>query len=125
MRERPYFNSFSSKTTLRGKVHSTLIIQELQAIKYIKQHNINYQQAHLLCYVIYMMTATNKRYSYLRATAIRIDVHSAGENPINTPHTFHTRFVYGPGPYISRGPRRQPFASSHKAETCPYTWEKS
>jgi hypothetical protein len=36
-------SNFSSKQTLRRKVHPTLIIQELQAIKYIKQHNISYQ----------------------------------------------------------------------------------
>jgi hypothetical protein len=46
LRERPCFQSFSSISTLREKVHPTLIIQELQAIKYIKQYNINYQQAH-------------------------------------------------------------------------------
>jgi hypothetical protein len=33
------------------------------------------------------MTVTNKRYSYPRVAAIRIDVHPAGENPINTTHT--------------------------------------
>jgi hypothetical protein len=32
--------------TFRRKVHPTLIKQELQAIKRIKQHNISYQQAH-------------------------------------------------------------------------------
>jgi hypothetical protein len=64
------------------------------------------------------MTATNKRYSYPRVVVICIDVHPAGENPINTSHTFHAQFVYGPGPYISRGLRRQPFASPHKDETC-------
>jgi hypothetical protein len=71
------------------------------------------------------MTVINKRYPYLRVTAIRIDVHPVGENPINTPQAFHARFAYGPGPYISRGPRRQPFASPHKDETDPYTQEKS
>jgi hypothetical protein len=40
-------------------------------------------------------------------------------------HAFHARFTYGPEPYISRGPRRQHFASLHKDETCPYTREKS
>jgi hypothetical protein len=49
------------------------------------------------------MTATNKRYSYPRVTAIRIDVHHAWENPINTPYAFHARFAYGLGPYISGG----------------------
>jgi hypothetical protein len=44
--EKPYFQSFSSTATLRGKVHPTLIIQELQVIKYTKQYNISYQQAH-------------------------------------------------------------------------------
>jgi hypothetical protein len=65
------------------------------------------------------MTATNKRHSYLRVVVIEIDVHPAGENLINTPH------MYGRGPYISYGPRRQPFASPHKHETGPYTQEKS
>jgi hypothetical protein len=40
------FKALALNQTLRGKVHPTLIIQELQAIKYIKQHNISYQQAH-------------------------------------------------------------------------------
>jgi hypothetical protein len=71
------------------------------------------------------MTAINKRYSYLRVTVIRIDVHPTGENLINTPQDFHAQFTYGPGPYISHGPRKQPFASPHKDETCPYTQEKS
>jgi hypothetical protein len=51
------------------------------------------------------MTTTNKRYSYPRVAMIRINVHPAGENPINTPHAFNTQFTYGPGSYISRGPR--------------------
>jgi hypothetical protein len=38
------------------------------------------------------MTATNKLYSYPRATAIRINVHPVGENPTNT---------YDPQPYVS------------------------
>jgi hypothetical protein len=71
------------------------------------------------------MTATIKRYSYLRVTAIRIDVHPGEDNLIDMPHAFHTRFAYGPRPYISRDPRRQPFASSHKDEIGSYTREKS
>jgi hypothetical protein len=51
--------------------------------------------------ISYVKTAMNKRYSYLRVATIRIDVHPAGENPTNTPHAFHARFVYGPRPYIS------------------------
>jgi hypothetical protein len=35
------------------------------------------------------------------------------------PHAFHARFVHGYGPCISRGPRRQPFASAHKDKTTP------
>jgi hypothetical protein len=75
--------------------------------------------------IIYVKTVTNKRYSYLRVTVIQINVHPAGENPINTPHTFHARFAYDPGPYISRGPCRQPFTSPHKDEIDPYIWKKS
>jgi hypothetical protein len=71
------------------------------------------------------MITTNKRYSYPRVAVIQIDVHPGGENPINTPHAFHAWFAYGPGPYISRGLHRQPCASPHKDETCPYTWDKS
>jgi hypothetical protein len=70
------------------------------------------------------MTATNKQYSYPRVAAIRIDIHPAGENPINTPHTFHARSMHGHRPYISRGLRREPFASPHEVETGPYTREK-
>jgi hypothetical protein len=71
------------------------------------------------------MTAANKRYLYPRVAAIRIDVHTAEENPINTPHTFHVRFVYGPIPYIFHSPHMQHFTSSHKDEIGPYTQEKS
>jgi hypothetical protein len=71
------------------------------------------------------MTATNKRYSYLRVAAIRIDVHHTRKNPTNTLHVFHAQFTYGPGPYISRGPCKKPFASPHKNEICPYTQKKS
>jgi hypothetical protein len=71
------------------------------------------------------MTATNKWYSYPRVTVIKINVHPVGKNPINMPHTFHARFAYAPGPYTSRGLRRQPFASPHKDKNGPYTQEKS
>jgi hypothetical protein len=71
------------------------------------------------------MTATNKRYSYLIVAMIQIDVHPIGENSINTPHAFHARFMYGPRPYISRSPHRQPFASPHEVEIGPYTRKKS
>jgi hypothetical protein len=46
--EKPYFQNFSFKTTLRGQTHPTLNTQELQAIKYNEQHNNSYQQAHLV-----------------------------------------------------------------------------
>jgi hypothetical protein len=71
------------------------------------------------------MTTTNKRYSYPKVAAIRIDVHYVRENPINTPHAFHAQSVYIPRPNISFGPRSQPLASPHDDETDPYTWEKS
>jgi hypothetical protein len=47
------------------------------------------------------MTATNKRYSYLRVAVIRIDVHPVGENLTNMPHAGHSQSAYGPKPYIS------------------------
>jgi hypothetical protein len=47
------------------------------------------------------MTATNKQYSYLRVTVIRINVHPTGENPTNTSHAFHAQLAYGSRPYIS------------------------
>jgi hypothetical protein len=50
---------------------------------------------------IYMMTATNKQYSYPRVVAILIDVYHVGENPINTSHAFHAQFMYGPRLYVS------------------------
>jgi hypothetical protein len=49
----------------------------------------------------YVKTVTNKRYSYLRVAAIRIDVHPAGENPTNTPHTSYPQSAYGSRPYVS------------------------
>jgi hypothetical protein len=51
--------------------------------------------------ISYVKIVTNKRYSYSRDAVIRIDVHHTGENPTNTPHTFHARSVYDPRPYIS------------------------
>jgi hypothetical protein len=71
------------------------------------------------------MAATNKRLLISESRGIRIDVHPAGKNPINKPHAFHAQFTYGLRPYISHCPRRQPFASPHQDETCPYTREKS
>jgi hypothetical protein len=50
---------------------------------------------------------------------IRIDVHPVGENMINTPYAFHTRFTYGPGPYIFRGSRGQPFTSPTRRKHAP------
>jgi hypothetical protein len=47
------------------------------------------------------MTATNKRYSYPRVVAIRIDVHPVEENPTNTPHASHAQSMYDHQPYIS------------------------
>jgi hypothetical protein len=47
------------------------------------------------------MTATNKRYSYLRVVVIQIDVHPTEENLTNTPHDFHARSTYDPRPYVS------------------------
>jgi hypothetical protein len=49
----------------------------------------------------YVKTVMNKRYLYPKVTVIRIDVHPARENLINTPHTFHAQSVYGPRLYIS------------------------
>jgi hypothetical protein len=45
----PYFQILARFKLLGEKVHPTLIIQELQSIKYNKQHNISYQQAHWVC----------------------------------------------------------------------------
>jgi hypothetical protein len=47
------------------------------------------------------MTAANKRYSYLRVTVIRIDVHLAGGNLTNMAHAFHAQFTYDHRPYVS------------------------
>jgi hypothetical protein len=52
------------------------------------------------------MTATNKRYSYPRVVAIRIDIHPAGETPINTTRTFFTP-VHVCSTYASR--ERSPY----------------
>jgi hypothetical protein len=71
------------------------------------------------------MTGVNKRYSNPRVAVIWIDVHPAEEKPINTLHTFHAWFMYGPEPYISRGLWRQPFASPHKTKIDPYIRKKS
>jgi hypothetical protein len=121
IKSRSLLSSFSSIQIIsKEKIQPTLIIQELQTIKCNKatQHHL---QSSLSLLSYYVMTTTNKRYSYPRVAAIQIDVHLTGENSINTPDAFHVRFIYDPRPYISRGPRRQPFASSHKDETEPYT----
>jgi hypothetical protein len=44
--------------------------------------------------IYYVMAATNKRYSYSRVIAIRIDVHHTGENLTNTTYAFHAQSVY-------------------------------
>jgi hypothetical protein len=78
-----------------------IIIQELQTIKYIKatQHQLQLNSlSSLICYVI---TTTNKRYSYLRVAAIRFDVHPVGENSTNTPYVFHAQSMYAHRPYVS------------------------
>jgi hypothetical protein len=38
----------------------------------------------------------NKRYSYPRVMAIRIDVHPAGKNQTNTPHASHAVNIWQP-----------------------------
>jgi hypothetical protein len=55
--------------------------------------------------VRYLKIVTNKRYSYPRVMTIRIDVHPVGENPTNTPHTFHAQSIYGQTIRISHGQR--------------------
>jgi hypothetical protein len=49
----------------------------------------------------YVMTETNKRYSYSRVVAIGIDVHLAGENLTNTARAFHAQSTYGHRLYVS------------------------
>jgi hypothetical protein len=51
--------------------------------------------------ISYVKTTTNKQYSYLRVTVIRIDAHPVGENLTNTPHTLHAQSTYGHRPYVS------------------------
>jgi hypothetical protein len=56
-----------------------------------------------------------KRYSYLRVTAIQIDVHPAGEYPINTIYTLPTSVHVRPA-YASYG--QSPYeASFHESST--------
>jgi hypothetical protein len=50
--------------------------------------------------ISYVLTATNKRYSYLRVTAIRIDVYPTGENSTNMSHASRAQSTYGPRPYV-------------------------
>jgi hypothetical protein len=64
------------------------------------------------------MIVANKRYSYPRVAAIRIDVHPVGENPTNTPHAFHTQSVYGSRSYVSHVINAyQPFVSHRQSWT--------
>jgi hypothetical protein len=58
--------------------------------------------------IYYVMTATNKQYSYPRVTVIRIDVHLEGKNPTNMTHMLltlvHVRPVYASyerSPYVA------------------------
>jgi hypothetical protein len=46
--------------------------------------------------ISYVKTAKNKWYSYSRVAAIRIDVHSVGENPIHTTRTLSTSVYVRP-----------------------------
>jgi hypothetical protein len=46
LRVSPYFQFFALFKLFRREVHPTILIQELQTIKRINQHNIRYQQAH-------------------------------------------------------------------------------
>jgi hypothetical protein len=95
----PYFHDSAIFKSFSKKLHPILFIQELQAIQ-LKQDNNNYiDQVEFMSY--YVMTATNKRYSYPRVMEIQIDVHPAGENPTNTPQIFHARSTYGSQPYVS------------------------
>jgi hypothetical protein len=57
--------------------------------------------------ISYVKTVTNKRYSYLRVTMIRIDVHPVGENLIHTTrtlpmpvHVCHMYAFYGQSTYV-------------------------
>jgi hypothetical protein len=74
-------------------------MQEMQSIKF-KRHNNN-TLINLSSKSYYVMTGTNKWYSYPRVMVIQIDVHLAGENLTNTPHAFHAQSAYGPRPYVS------------------------
>jgi hypothetical protein len=59
------------------------------------------------------MSAANKRYSYLRVAAIRIDVYHVGKNTTNTSQASHAQSAYGPRPYISHVVNTyQPFTKS-------------
>jgi hypothetical protein len=72
-----------------------------------------------------MKTATNKRYSYSRVVAIRIDVHPAGENPTNMPHTFHAQSAYDHQLYVSHVIHiEQPFVSCHQIWMDPTALKK-
>jgi hypothetical protein len=87
-----YFRDPAIFKSFPRKVHPILLIQECKQLslsittanKLIKLSSLTY----------YVMIATNKRCSYSRVTAIRIDIHPTGINPTNTPHAFHARSTY-------------------------------
>jgi hypothetical protein len=123
LRESPYFQNFSSNQKLRRKVHSTLIIQECKQWSILSNTTSDTNKfTEFVKLSMWWLPQTSNTHI---VAAIRINVHPAGENSIDTPHAFHARFTYGSGPYISLGPRSQSFASPHKDETYSYTREKS
>jgi hypothetical protein len=105
-------------------VQPTLIIQVLNQVIKLKQHNINYinqiRFIKLLCDDCHkqLVLISESHGDLNRCTSCR-------GNPINTPHTFHARFAYDPRPYISHMVHvYQPFVSHQQIWTDPTALEK-
>jgi hypothetical protein len=46
LQERPYYQNIGFKATPRGPAHPTLTHKSCKQLRYIKQHNISYEQGH-------------------------------------------------------------------------------
>jgi hypothetical protein len=89
--QKSYFRDPAIFRSFPRKVHPILLIQEC------KQLNLSIMIANTLTKLssltYYVMTVTNKRYSYPRVTTIRIDIHHIRENPTNMFSTLGPRMA--------------------------------
>jgi hypothetical protein len=86
---------------LYSKQGNPKLSQASIAIQVIKVKQAINSLINIMSLISYAKPVMNKRYSYPRVTAIRIDVHHARGNLTNTTQAFHAQSAYGPRPYVS------------------------